>query len=104
MESFEFITQGMADIFINDREIYDTNPEAVLYRVLKEIRDIKETIFEKSSEDSYFYEPVRMEEAPRDLPGFKTFFNNGARKFEDSNGSGNQKTPESMSRKGRNSK
>jgi hypothetical protein len=74
MESFEFITQGMADIFINDREIYDTNPETVLYKILKEIKDIKDTIFDFTSEDSYLYEPVRVEEAPKELPNFKTFF------------------------------
>lgn len=64
----------MADIFISDREIYDTNPEAVLYRVLKEVKDIKETIFDMSSEASCLYEPVRVEEVPRELPNFNTFF------------------------------
>lgn len=49
MQSFEFITQGMADIFINDRDVNDSNPEAILYRVLKEVRDIKQTIFDMSS-------------------------------------------------------
>lgn len=73
MESFEFITQGMADIFINDREIHDTNPETVLYKVLKEIRDIKDTIFDHTTEDSYLYDPVRLEETPKDLPHFKAF-------------------------------
>lgn len=55
MESFEFITQGMADIFMNDREIYDSNPETALYRVIKEIKEIKDTIFEMTSEDSYLF-------------------------------------------------
>ena len=64
----------MADIFISDREIYDTNPEAVLYRVLKEVKDIKETIFDMSSEASCLYEPVRVEEVPKELPNFNTFF------------------------------
>lgn len=73
MESFEFITQGMADIFINDREIHDTNPETVLYKVLKEIRNIKDTIFDCTSEESFLYSPVRLEETPKELPHFKTF-------------------------------
>ena len=74
MESFEFITQGMADIFISDRESNDTNPETVLYKILKEVRDIKDTIFDFKNEEAYHYEPVRIEEAPRELPNFKTFF------------------------------
>ena len=64
----------MADIFMSDREINDTNPEAVLYKILKEVRDIKDTIFDFKTEDSFLYEAVRAEEAPRDLPNFKTFF------------------------------
>ncbi len=75
MEAFQFITQGMADIFINDQEIYQTNPEVVLYRVLRELREIKEAVFDINSEAACLYEPVRVEESPRDLPILKTCFN-----------------------------
>ena len=75
MEAFQFITQGMADIFINDQEIYETNPEVVLYRVLRELKEIKEAVFDINSDAACFYEPVRVEEAPKDLPLLKTLFN-----------------------------
>jgi hypothetical protein len=35
MESFEFITQGMADIFIHDKMYYEKNPEAMLFKIVK---------------------------------------------------------------------
>jgi len=65
----------MADIFINDQEIYETNPEVVLYRVLRELKEIKEAVFDINSDAACLYEPVRVEEAPKDLPLLKTFFN-----------------------------
>lgn len=45
----------MADIFINDQEIYETNPEVVLYRVLKELKEIKEAVFDINSDAACFY-------------------------------------------------
>ncbi len=34
MESFEFITHGMADIFISEKS---NDPETVLYKLIKQI-------------------------------------------------------------------
>ena len=75
VESFQFITQGMADIFINDNsQIYQNNPEAMLYRVIKQVHEIKDMVFEMSNEKSYLYEPIRFEESMRDLPKTNIFF------------------------------
>ena len=46
MESFEFITQGVADIFVNDNQYIKNNPEFMLYKLIKHLDDIKRTVFE----------------------------------------------------------
>jgi hypothetical protein len=43
--------------------------------VLRELREIKEAVFDINSEAACLYEPVRVEESPRDLPILKTCFN-----------------------------
>lgn len=47
MESFEFITHGMADIFITDK---NNDPEAVLYKIIKQLHEIKDTVFDMNNE------------------------------------------------------
>lgn len=70
MESFEFITQGMADIFIHDKQYYEKNPEAMLFKIIKEIREINDTVLAMTNEESNYFQPIRMEETPKELPNF----------------------------------
>jgi hypothetical protein len=51
----------MADIFIHDKQYYEANPEAMLFKVIKEIREINDTVFQMTNEESVFFEPVKIE-------------------------------------------
>lgn len=46
----------------------------MLYRVIKQVHEIKDMVFEMSNEKSYLYEPIRFEESMRDLPKTNIFF------------------------------
>lgn len=62
VESFEFITQGMANIFISDKLTdFENDPSCVLYKVLKELHAINDTVFEMTNHDSFFFQPTHHE-------------------------------------------
>lgn len=74
MESFEFITQGMANIFINDRLSQSENDaSSVLLKVLRELHYINDTVLAMTNKESYCFRPVMEEEAPKRLPKFVPF-------------------------------
>jgi len=58
----------MADIFISEK---NNDPEATLYKIIKQLHEIKDTVFDMNNEESYFYEPVKMESQPFELPNFQ---------------------------------
>lgn len=51
MEMFEFITTGMASMFMHDQKFYRNNPDHMLYKVVTELYSIKNTLFDMNIND-----------------------------------------------------
>ena len=42
LESFEFITRGIASIFVQDQEFFNAHPDAMLYQIIQQLRALQQ--------------------------------------------------------------
>jgi hypothetical protein len=42
----------------------------MLFKIIKEIREINDTVLAMTNEESNYFQPIRMEETPKELPNF----------------------------------